>query len=96
MVFLHKESTYFIGWFRQNSMLRLSKGDEAEVAYDGIPGKVFSGIVNSVAPALAEGQVQPTGNLINPMMALYPGRIAVRIDITDREFDAYRGRVPGG
>ena len=96
MIFLHKESTYFIGWFRQNSMLRLSAGNDAEVAFDGIPGKVFSGKVYSVAPGLAEGQVQPNGNLISPMVAPYPGRIAVRIDITDPEFDAYRSRVPGG
>jgi len=96
MIFIHKESTYFVGWFRQNSMLRLTVGDDAEVAFDGIPGKVFSGKVNAVLPAMAEGQVQPTGNLINPMAAPFPGRIAVRIDITDPEFEAYRSRVPGG
>ena len=96
MIFMHKEGSYFVGWFRQNSMLRLSSGDAAEVAFDGIPGRVFSGKVNSVLPGLAEGQVQPSGNLINPAMAPFPGRIAVRIDITDPEFDAYRDKVPGG
>jgi multidrug resistance efflux pump len=96
MVFVHRESKYFVGWFRQNSMLRLTVGDEAEVAFDGIPGKVFSGKVGMVFPAILEGQVQPTGNLLSPMTAPYPGRIPVYIDITDPEFDAYEAKVPGG
>jgi len=96
MVFVHKESTYFVGWFRQNSMLRLTEGSDAEVAFDGIPGRVFSGEVTAMLPALAEGQVQPSGNLINASVAPRPGLIAVRIEITDPEFEAYRGKVPGG
>jgi len=96
MIFVHQESTYFVGWFRQNSMLRLQAGDDAEVAFDGIPGRVFSGKVYSVLPALAEGQLQASGTLISPMAAPYAGRIAVRIEITDPEFDAFRDKVPGG
>jgi multidrug resistance efflux pump len=96
MIFVHKESTYFVGWFRQNSMLRLTAGDDAEVAFDGIPGRVFSGKVVAMLPALAEGQVQASGNLISPMTAPYPGRIGVRIEITDPEFEAFRDKVPGG
>jgi len=96
MIFVHKESLYFIGWFRQNSLLRLEAGSEAEVAFDGIPGKVFSGKVKGLLPALKEGQVQPSGNLINAMAAPYPGRIMVQIEITDPEFEAFRDKVPGG
>jgi multidrug resistance efflux pump len=96
MIFVHKESLYFVGWFRQNSMLRLTAGDDAEVAFDGIRGRVFSGKVVAILPALAEGQVQPTGNLINLMAAPFPGRIGVRIEITDPEFEAFRDIVPGG
>ena len=96
MIFVHDESNYFVGWFRQNNLLRLKEGDDAEVAFDGIPGRVFSGIVHSVLPAIAQGQVQASGNLIHPMQAPYPGRIAVRIDITDPEFEPFRDRVPGG
>jgi len=96
MVFVHKESMYFIGWFRQNSLLRLTPGNKAEVAFDGIPGKVFSGEVRGMLPALKEGQIQPSGNLINPMAAPLPGRILVQIIITDPDFEAYRDIVPGG
>jgi len=96
MIFVHKESKYFIGWFRQNSLLRLTRGADAEVAFDGIPGRVFSGKVEAVIPALAEGQVQPSGALISPFAAPFPGRVAVLIDITDPEFEAFEGTVPGG
>ena len=96
MIFVNRESKYFIGWFRQNSMLRLIPGADAEVAFDGIPGKVFSGEVSAMLPAMAEGQVQPSGDLINANIAPRPGLIAVRIEITDPEFEAYDELVPGG
>ena len=96
MVFVSGEDHYLIGWFRQNSLLRLEVGNEAEVAFDGIPGTVFSGQVRLVLPAMAEGQVQASGNLISPNMASHPGRIAVLINITDPRYQAYAGQVPGG
>ena len=96
MVFVHDQGNYYVGWFRQNSLLRLEAGSEAEVAFDGIPGEVFSAKVAFVLPAIQEGQVQPTGNLVNPRQAPYPGRIPVVIHITDPEFESYAGRIPGG
>jgi multidrug resistance efflux pump len=96
MIFVNNESSYFVGWFRQNSMLRLSVGSEAEVAFDGIPGTVFTGEVEAVMPVLAEGQVQASGNLLNPWTNRAPGRIPVVIKITDERYEAYRDMVPGG
>jgi multidrug resistance efflux pump len=96
MVFVGGEGHYLIGWFRQNSLLRLEKGNEAEVAFDGVPGKVFSGEVEMVLPALAEGQVQASGNLINPFMSPRPGRIPVLIKITDQKYKEYINKIPGG
>ena len=96
MIFLHNENDLFIGWFRQNSLLRLEEGNEAEVAFDGIPGRVFSGEVKAMMPALSEGQIQPSGDIIRPTAAPFPGRIAVMINITDPEFEEFRGKVPGG
>ena len=47
-------------------------------------------------PAMAEGQVQASGNLISPNMAPRPGRIPVLINITDPRYAAYADKVPGG
>jgi len=96
MVFVSAEGHYLIGWFRQNSLLRLEAGSEAEVAFDGIPGTVFTGEVQMVMPALAEGQVQATGNLISAQMSPRAGRIPVLINITDPRYEAYASKVPGG
>ncbi len=96
MVFVSGEDHYMIGWFRQNSLLRLEVGNEAEVAFDGIPGTVFSGEVQLVLPALSEGQVQASGNLINPGTSPRPGRIPVLINITDPRYEAYAVQIPGG
>ncbi len=96
MVFVSAEEHYLIGWYRQNSLLRLKVGNEAEVAFQGVPGTVFSGEVAMVMPVMAEGQVQATGNLISPQMAPYPGRIAVLINITDPRFEEYAKIIPGG
>lgn len=96
MVFINKENKQFVGWFRQNSLMRLNEGDSAEVTFDGIPGKIFSGKVKYVYDALAEGQVIASGDLIENEKKLGPSRIPVLIEITDLEFAQYETRLPGG
>jgi len=96
MIFVHDESHYYIAWFRQNSLLRLEVGSEAEVAFDGIPGQVFSGEVEQVWPVMQEGQVQASGELINFTRSPKPGRIPVLIKISDPKYQHYIGIVPGG
>lgn len=96
MIFIHKETKYYIGWFRQNSLLRLHVGDDAEVTFDGIPGVIFSGKVKFVFPDLVEGQVVPSGNLISANPSEKPGRVPVVIEITDPNFNQYSNLLPGG
>jgi multidrug resistance efflux pump len=96
MVFVPDEGPYFTAWMRQNSQLRLSVGDEAEVAFDGIPGRVFAGKVDKVLPVIGEGQVQPSGTLISYTGSPPPGRVPVLIKITDPDFAQYANIMPGG
>jgi multidrug resistance efflux pump len=96
MVFIPEEGHYFAAWMRQNSLLRLSVDDEAEVAFDGIPGKVFSGRVASVIGVIAEGQVQPSGTLIGYTGSPPAGRVPVIIEITDPAYAQYSKQMPGG
>ena len=96
MIFIPQEDYAYVAWMRQNSQLRLSMGDEAEIAFDGIPGEVFEAKVKMVLPVIAEGQVQPGGNLIGFTGSPPPGRVPVVLEVTDPEFAQYRDLMPGG
>lgn len=95
MVFVPLEDHSYVAWMRQNSQLRLSLGDEAEIAFDGIPGEVFAARVKMVMPVIAEGQVQPSGNLIGFTGSPPPGRVPVVLEVTDPDFEQYRSLMPG-
>lgn len=96
MVFVPLEDHSYVAWMRQNSQLRLTLGDEAEIAFDGIPGQVFAARVKMVMPVIAEGQVQPSGHLIGFTGSPPPGRVPVVLEVTDPAFEQYRGLMPGG
>lgn len=96
MVFIPDEGQYFAAWMRQNSLLRLNPGDEAEVAFDGIPGRVFKGRVKDVITVIGEGQVQPSGTLLSYTGLPPPGRVPVVIEITDPDYAQYAKLLPGG
>ena len=51
--------------FQQNSLQRVKAGDEAEVAFDAVPGRVFKAKVRLVLDAIAAGQMQATGTLVD-------------------------------
>jgi multidrug resistance efflux pump len=58
MVFIHSENNILGASFPQHSLQVMHAGDEAEIAFDAIPGQIFKGKVNVVADVIAEGQVQ--------------------------------------
>jgi len=98
MVFVPLEQRIIIGWFRQNSLLRLQVGSHAEVAFDAIPGKVFMARVEEVLPAMSEGQVPAGGKLMDgaTLANRVPGRVAVKLVIDDASFDEFESLLPGG
>ena len=84
MVFIHTADDIFAASFPQNALQRVRSGDEAEFAFDGIPGRVFKGRVRLVADAISQGQLQASGTLLNPEdRARTGGRALTRLDITD-------------
>jgi multidrug resistance efflux pump len=91
--FIPDETRYFAGAFWQNSLLRLKEGDEAEVIIDAMPGQVFKGRVAKVLPAMAEGEVQFSGNLQSSNRLFQRGRALVLIELED---DAIRQSLPAG
>ena len=67
--------------FLQNSLQRVKEGDEAEIAFDAVPGRVFKGKVHSLRDAIAAGQLQAAGRLLEPPTE--SGRALANIDIED-------------
>jgi len=69
--------------FQQNSLQRVRAGDEAEVAFDAVPGRVFRGKVRLVLDAIAAGQIRPTGALVDFAERTEGGRALAVIDLVD-------------
>jgi multidrug resistance efflux pump len=69
--------------FQQNALQRVKAGDEAEVLFKGIPGRVFKAKVRLVIDAIAAGQLQATGTL-QEIRGVLPGERALAVlDIID-------------
>jgi multidrug resistance efflux pump len=93
MVFLHDEKPKFTAAFLQNSAQRIEEGSEAEFILPAVPGRFFKGKVDAVGAFIAQGQLQPSGNLIDPEQIKGEGRILVRIE-PDADISKYL-IVPG-
>lgn len=71
MVFIPKQKRQIVAQFRQNSLLRLKAGDEAEVVFNALPGQVYTGKLTSVLPVVPGGSYQAQGALQS--LTLTPG-----------------------
>jgi multidrug resistance efflux pump len=94
MVFIQHERN-LVAAFIQNSLQRVRVGDEAEIAFRAVPGRIFKGRVKSILDAMSQGQLQPTGELIDPLGPgrQTPGRVLAEIEILD---DISQYQLPGG
>ncbi|MBO2702298.1 HlyD family secretion protein [Shewanella algae] len=83
MTFVHQEERFFVGAFRQNSLLRLKPGFKAELIFRALPGKVFQAEVIEVLPAIGESQVQAQGQLYGSSQIRLNGRPLVKLKPLD-------------
>jgi multidrug resistance efflux pump len=83
MIFLHNEKPKFTAAFLQNSAQRIEEGSEAEFILPAVPGRFFKGKVAAVGAFIPQGQLQPSGNLIDPEQIKGEGRILVAIEPED-------------
>jgi multidrug resistance efflux pump len=92
MTFVHLaaggQDRALVGAFWQNSLQRIAPGNEAEVIFGAVPGRVFRGKVDSILPVLAQGQLQTGGNLLSVDSASAPERVPVVIRLED-DLSAY-------
>ncbi|MGX9739296.1 HlyD family secretion protein [Pseudocitrobacter corydidari] len=71
MVFVPEQKRQIVAQFRQNSLLRLKPGDEAEVVFNALPGQIFSGKLTSILPVVPGGSYQAQGTL--QALTIVPG-----------------------
>lgn len=86
MVFVNRgeHDEVLIGAFAQNSLQRVKPDDDAEVAFDAVPGRIFKGKVVQVLNAIAAGQIQATGAVQDfAIEAASGGRALAEIRLTD-------------
>jgi multidrug resistance efflux pump len=69
--------------FQQNALQRVRAGDEAEVLFKGIPGRVFKAKVRLLIDAIAGGQLQATGTLREVTGSLPDDRTLAILDVVD-------------
>jgi multidrug resistance efflux pump len=93
MVFVHHDDRVLAAGFQQNALQRVRPGDEAEVAFDAVPGRIFKGKVARVLDAIATGQFQAAGTLQDMGERPPGGRAVATIDL-DGDMSAYN--IPGG
>lgn len=70
----------------------IEPGQDVEVTFKFMPGKIYSGKVESVLQAIATGQVQTSGAAVTPK-AVQAAPFVVRIKLDDAEF---ANRLPAG
>lgn len=83
MVFVHDESPRFAAAFLQNSSQRIIEGSEAEVILPAVPGRFFKAKVASASNYVPQGQLQPSGTLIDPEQIKGDGRVIVEFAFTE-------------
>jgi multidrug resistance efflux pump len=88
LVFIPEQDREVVGSFWQNSLQRMKPGFKAEVIIDAVPGHVFSGKVKSVIPAMSEGDIQATGNLVSANRVSTHGRALAVVEL-DESLKAY-------
>jgi multidrug resistance efflux pump len=79
MTFVNVNSARYIAGFSQQPMQNIHEGNEAEIIFPGIPGRVFKGHVDKVLHALAEGELNATRSMVSMGRQMPEGKIPVII-----------------
>ena len=96
MTFVSDEAREVLASFSQSAGRHVQAGDEAEVVFARVPGRVFAGKVKLVMEATGTGQLAPSGEL--PILTGAPtgGRYPIRIVLNDSGTDALIPQGAGG
>jgi multidrug resistance efflux pump len=73
-----------IATFSQSALEFVHLGDGVEIAFDRLPGQTLSGTVQALIPATGQGQLPPSGMLMEWTSQPIPGRFGVRLRLDDQ------------
>lgn len=93
MTFVHTDRKIFATSFDQVALQRVKEGDQAEISFAGVPGRVFRAKVQTVLKFMAEGELEPSGTLLTPKAPFGSGRVIAVIEPID---DLSAFELPGG
>lgn len=93
MIFIPEQKRQVIAQFRQNSLLRLESGDEAEVVFNALPGQVFRAKLLRILPVVSGGTYQAQGTLQS--LTIDPGSDGV-LAVVELDPDAAVDSLPDG
>lgn len=79
VVFIPKQEPIFSAAFLQNSSQRIIEGAEAEIILPAVPGRVFKAKVALAGAYIPQGQLQPSGTLVDPEQIKGDGRVLVSL-----------------
>ena len=83
MTFLETDTRVVIATFPQSALEFVSEGDAAEIAFDRLPGRILNARVQAVIPATGQGQLPPSGTLMEWTTNPVPGRFGVALKLDD-------------
>ncbi len=83
MTFVNEGTRIFLAGFSQQPMQNIKVGNEAEVIFPGIPGRIFKAQVEKILPALAEGELTPDKNMFSLSHKMPAGQVPVFLSFTD-------------
>jgi multidrug resistance efflux pump len=83
MVFMHAEPPRFAAAFLQNSSQRIIEDADAEVIFPAVPGRFFKARVENAGAYIPQGQLQPSGTLVDPEQIRGDGRVIVQLNFED-------------
>jgi multidrug resistance efflux pump len=89
MTYIDTREVWIDGQFRENSLEHVQPGDEVEVIFDILPGRVFTAHIASVGFGVSSGKTDPQTGLpvVDEQAGWFrdPQRLPVRIEFTDDE-----------
>lgn len=86
MAFVSDENSDIVASFSQSSIRRVDAGDEVEITFNTIPGKVFSGRIEKVIKVSSQAQLTATSTLPTLTGAPINDRWGVRVSLNDEAF----------